>query len=225
MSSTRLRTFVDESESFLNRSEWENFSMGCDIHLFVEHEAYDWEKVYRPVKDERGWVENYYGYEGRNYDLFAILAGVRRDEPKPIAEPRGLPEDVSADVKRASEEWDSDGHTHSWYSLAELLAFDWDKPFTAEERWVDATAYDSWDKKGYPPSSCGWASHSLALTEGEYADLKGSGKPIPERTYIKMNFQLKYRDAAEHFLSTTVERLKELDPDPTKVRIVFWFDN
>ncbi len=57
-----------------------------------------------------------------NHLLFAILAG----EPtvfdiEPIAAPRGLPDDVTTDVKTVYEEWRSVAWDVSWVSYAELL--------------------------------------------------------------------------------------------------------
>jgi len=68
-------------------------------------------------------------YHERNYDLFAILAGVRNgvafagsptspypegEKFKPIDEPRGLPPEVSEVVAKQSARWGEDGHSHSF---------------------------------------------------------------------------------------------------------------
>lgn len=102
--------------------------MGCDIHLFVEHrDKYkNWRDVYKPLKSKYGWHENYYATINRHYDLFAILADVRNSSNvKPISKPRGLPEDVSLGVKANADNDGSDGHSHSWLTLEELLSVDW----------------------------------------------------------------------------------------------------
>lgn len=111
--------------------------MGCDIHSFVE------------VKTDKGWLmvpglfpEDDFGrhwsgkthqdepFEGRNYGIFGFLANVRNYSfVPPIAEPRGLPEGVSKPVQESNENWDGDGHSHSWLSLKELLDFDYDRTF------------------------------------------------------------------------------------------------
>ena len=94
-------------------------------------------------------------YDHRNYDAFAILAGVRNgrgfagivtgESFQPIAEPRGLPKDLSSrlsavfrdgdgndsDWENKYEEnkeqlgcgWGGD-HSHSWLTLRELIADD-----------------------------------------------------------------------------------------------------
>lgn len=108
--------------------------MGCDIHLYVEERLSDperWTNADRWQTDE-GEIHrvDYYDryYSGRNYDLFAILANVRnRDGFIPIDLPRGLPPDVSQPVRRLSEDWGVDAHSHSYLSLRELLEADWSK--------------------------------------------------------------------------------------------------
>lgn len=116
--------------------------MGCDIHVYYEarrrHTDKDpaissrWFNLdnYRPnpykgYEGEKDWSHESI-YHGRNYDLFTLLAGVRdySETGNPvIAEPRGIPGDVSPEVKQIVEDWDSDGHTHSWYSLFELKKY------------------------------------------------------------------------------------------------------
>jgi hypothetical protein len=60
-------------------------------------------------------------YSHRNYDVFSTLAyGVRGDGPS-ISEPRGLPDDVSCPVKTCSDQWGMDAHSHSYFTLSELI--------------------------------------------------------------------------------------------------------
>mgnify|MGYP007071612154 FL=1 len=67
--------------------------MGCDIHGYIEYE--DWTdndgKVHRSCFGENLGT--------RDYSMFGLLAGVRRSGC--VFEPRGLPENVSFDVKSA----------------------------------------------------------------------------------------------------------------------------
>lgn len=60
-------------------------------------------------------------YDGRNYELFGVLAGVRSKEFNPIDYPRGLPEDVTEEIKNEHQEWDVDAHSATYYTLDELL--------------------------------------------------------------------------------------------------------
>lgn len=129
--------------------------MGCDIHFFTERKTssnnYQGPKDLsedrntkieeiidnRPVEerwvsaDEWEFDDEYWNvtyskefYNGRNYYLFSILAGVRGDE-EPIAYPRGIPEDCSSGYSYVTNQWYGDGHSHSYFTLKELLEVDW----------------------------------------------------------------------------------------------------
>lgn len=82
--------------------------MGCDIHTHIE------------VKIGGQWHHANAPCVRRNYDLFSLMAGVRSDadSPKPIAAPRGMPEDVSLITRISFNE--HGGHTSSWLSGNEL---------------------------------------------------------------------------------------------------------
>jgi hypothetical protein len=90
--------------------------MGCDIHSYAEKRVNGkWELI--PFEP----------FDWRNYGMYGFLADVRNySDVPPLAKPRGLPDDVSADVKAESDHWDCDGHSHSWLSVGELSAFDYD---------------------------------------------------------------------------------------------------
>lgn len=66
-------------------------------------------------------------YEERNYEVFALLADVRNhmEQYVPLSPPRGLPPDVTWDVKQDAEEFGGDNHSKSWFTLAEIFAYDW----------------------------------------------------------------------------------------------------
>lgn len=169
--------------------------MGCDIHLFVEQR----ERIgapWKPVRVETpcsGWRhekgERYSckgtgresGYDGRNYDVFAVLAGVRNaDDHLPIAAPRGLPDDMSAELRAVlkseggdagAEDWEEryeknealygngsfGDHSFSHVSLAELLAYDWDRRVTISGV-VNPAQYAQLATTGKPKSYCGGVS-------------------------------------------------------------------
>jgi hypothetical protein len=92
--------------------------MGCDIHSYVEiRNGNQWESSLNEV------------FDYRNYGLFGFLADVRNYSHSPvIAEPRGLPDDVSPELRAEYDEW-GDCHSTSWLTLAELLAYDYDQTF------------------------------------------------------------------------------------------------
>src|SRR5262249_46209472 len=119
--------------------------MGCDIHFYVEKQVngawYSADK-WAPNEDAGDEGEPILAlayknrfYSDRNYNLFGILANVRNgsgfagcdtgDGFVPISEPRGIPDDVSKEVKAEADRWDGDGHSHSWLTVTELMAYDW----------------------------------------------------------------------------------------------------
>jgi hypothetical protein len=62
-------------------------------------------------------------YQGRNYELFGVLAGVRDNSMNPIDEPRGIPDDISNETRKEYELWGRDAHTPTYFTLNELLDF------------------------------------------------------------------------------------------------------
>ena len=94
--------------------------MGCDIHLYVERRQADgsWELV----SDDEGDF-----YDGRNYDMFAIFAGVRnRGGWNPISKIRGIPPDASPGyLEIIADALDLDVHSHSYLTYEDLTGYDW----------------------------------------------------------------------------------------------------
>jgi hypothetical protein len=154
----------------------------------------DYDRDYYAPKVLEDWV-----YNGRNYDLFAILADVRNgygfagsytgEGFKPISEPKDIPSDVSVEVEKASENYGIDGHSHSWFTVKELNDYDW------EQETVTLRA--------------GWYEMRTPLEE------------------LKQNTETAlYKDCVGNFYTETIPKLKELaGNDLESVRIVFWFDN
>jgi hypothetical protein len=89
--------------------------MGCDIHSYAEK------------KNDCGGYEmlDFRPFDWRSYGMFGFLADVRNySAVTPLSAPRGMLSEVSADVL---EQYDyGDGHSHSWLSVQELAAFDYD---------------------------------------------------------------------------------------------------
>lgn len=124
--------------------------MGCDIHIYVEKKIYkNFDRTSREfywISADK-WTKNpmalFYPEEGvsewhvksedciytsRNYLLFTVLAGVRNTVGVvPISEPRGLPENVSNEIRLISDEEGQDAHSHSWLLGSEVLDYDWDQ--------------------------------------------------------------------------------------------------
>ena len=92
--------------------------MGCDIHIYIEKRVNGdkWQThpghtlIHKGTEDEQiGSVDA----TGRDYTLFAALAGVRGSGPAPL----GLPDDISQTIERAIARYGNDGHSHSYISL------------------------------------------------------------------------------------------------------------
>ncbi|GAB4480002.1 MAG: hypothetical protein Kow00124_26230 [Anaerolineae bacterium] len=234
--------------------------MGTDIHLFAEYRREGrWVAVGRWHRVTWGQVEGFdlddeplYG--DRNYRLFAMLADVRNGygfagvdtgEPlTPIAPPRGLPPDVSPEVASQAAIWDADGHSHSWLTLAELLAYDWTQVATLRGI-VDAGTYLEWAnygrRRGESPRM--WSGmvfmpgaeivseeemdrRIAAVTAGieGWWEQREAVREKLENVFCRVSWQQPYYRLASKFWVEVIPRLLRCGPPPD-VRIVFWFDN
>lgn len=103
----------------------------ASLDAFVKGESsrMKWRMVTDTELRRVGFECDRYGVEiycGRNHTLFSILGLYGFEEP--IDEPRGLPADVSEGVDAEWRRHDDDGyalHTPSWYTLEELLTYNW----------------------------------------------------------------------------------------------------
>ncbi len=128
--------------------------MGCDIHSFAEKrnkETNKWEKVgdaftldsydKKRMKKDKG--ENPFNW--RSYSMFAFLADVRNyDHCEPLAEPKGMPEDVCEEIRSEWDSWRGDGYSESYLTAKELLDFDYEKTFW-NRRVTKQTGPNSWN--------------------------------------------------------------------------------
>lgn len=139
--------------------------MGCDIHVFVErkNEEGKWVAVEGPNPYYGKWdnetplVLEGWLYNGRNYALFGLLAGVRNETIKPISEQKGIPEDASDEWREYTED-DCDLHSHSYYTLKELEEAEIPETYK-EGGMVSPEAYNAYKENGTLPQTwCGWTS-------------------------------------------------------------------
>lgn len=80
-------------------------------------------------------------YDSRNYPLFAILADMRNPDKgvtyDVIAQPRGLPQDLSPEIQNWLLDWEVEDQTDfmvfSWLLLSEVLDFNWQKKVQVKE--------------------------------------------------------------------------------------------
>lgn len=192
--------------------------MGCDIHGMFQ--------IKQPTYTEEGeqfvwcWLPTSWPGD-RNYRLFAALANVRNGTwgtIEPLDEPRGLPPDMThdgtftavvqktwfvEDVQTADENhydkfqvWLGD-HSHSWATLEELLAFNWEQTFEGIGYVHPGTPRD---EKGRPTSYAAWSSTGTQETWKETLS-----------------------DDCRDFV-LTIKYLKERFPS-SEIRFVFGFDS
>lgn len=196
--------------------------------------------------------------EHRDYDAFAILADVRNgrgfagcdtgDGFTPIANPKGTnPPGASAQYRALVKHWGLDGHSHSWLTLAELLAYPWDSA-TRHRGYVDAHTYAAWvakGRKGPPPSWCGDVSGGgiKKVSNARLDNLISTGAvkvmPLPPDAlppmsdhYTQVEWVETCREAASTLwrpVNGTIPMLQALAASkglaPEHVRLVFFFDN
>ncbi len=177
---------------------------------------------------------------GRNYDLFGMLANVRNgrgfagcdtgDGFEPVLgrkEPtRGIPRNASDFVKARVYDWDSDGHSHSHLTVAELLAYDLDRT-TKSRGVVDAREYIQFKEHGHPDSWAGGIGGSgvLILSNEEMDKYVAAGCPKDgSQRFTQVEWSTSYRDEARRFFNKILPALAQLGPHEN-VRIVFFFDN
>jgi len=119
--------------------------MGCDIHLHTE------------IKVNGEWHHYSNPDMGRWYELFGIMAGVRRQDEEPIVPPRGLPDDMTLITRMDADEWKYDGHSYSWFGPEEIKTLskwmvaqrdDWPS-YDLEHGWVGylfGNGWSSWEE-------------------------------------------------------------------------------
>lgn len=186
--------------------------MGTDIHIAVE------------VREEDGWhLADIPVTQDRNYRAFAVLADVRNgygfggfstgEALQPISEPRGLPEDMSKELRlKLDAQDDADGedaeyfwlgdHSFSWVTLKELLEYDLDTPVVISG-YVASEAARRYRETGETP-------HSFAAW-------------TPQPGFERLEWQEPIRNMAP-LISVLIEEISPLG-EPQNVRLVFGFDN
>lgn len=228
--------------------------MGTDIHITVEvkNEQGIWEdKTLFPVDpgegEEKPFIGNYgedrhHCDPGRNYWLFGFLAkGVRGNPNLPtMGEPRGVPDDASEMYRAWVDQYDGDGHSHSWFTIKELMAVDWNQkiPHTGT---VNATQYAVARINGKPDA---WSEHpwggnnqilspeameqAIFLATGETSfhralrDHRNTLDTLPAHTDVSWTGTL--AECLPSFLLRQMPHYWSYG-DPENVRICFFFDN
>lgn len=197
--------------------------MGSDIRMFVEKRNQGkWESINGQFSGQD--IDISYGdeyYFERNYELFAILAGVRNGEGvdgpgtghkfNQISRPKGLPDDISDYVKFQYEKQAVDefgAHDCSWLLLKELLEFDWTQNAKVEAYVSPQVAKDFYENGIRPnPIEC-----------------KQKSNRVIKLRYPRIEWTSTYADRAGIFFDEVIPKLSSLG-QPEEIRIVFWFSS
>jgi len=218
--------------------------MGCDIHLYVERQKADGSWV--RVPDSKGPIHPYFDPKadekhkdyfnktawdtGRDYNLFARLAGVRRNI-KPIAEPRGVPADKSKSVAKDWKQGQGDWHSASYFSAKELLDVK-DEPWQLRTT-ISMKQYKEYLKGGkreIPPEDDNFVwgrPRGLKLISNEEMErmLSLSAFWNGDDYYTDVLTEDPSLEIDEHLWGRIVPAMLAVESNPEKIRIVFWFDN
>lgn len=130
-----------------------------------------------------------------------------------------------------------DLHSMSHFTLAELLTHNWNQEMS-QTGIVDVNQYARYKKEGKPSSWYGMVScPSIKHISNEEMDrLLESGEVVPDNdanpySYHKSGYHTqltwteKQGETVQVFTDKIIPNLQKLHKDPTKVRIVFGFDN
>lgn len=195
--------------------------MGCDIHIWTEiksKETGKWEVSKQDVFPDGDTRKTSSPFDRRSYGLFALLADVRNNAGlTPISEPKGLPDDseyLNAKLDKSydmsfgygetntchtvkdEKDYDANYHSSSFLTLAELLAFDYDKTF--ENLRVSKV----------------FKSGNTVMT----------GAIFQEKVKAGEGEMMTYKDFIGEYFFEELEIMKTLG-NPEDVRVVFYFDN
>lgn len=204
--------------------------MGCDIHMCVEVKYFDddfWTNAdYMRVNPYKEYPNESYLiqvplFSDRDYSLFATLADVRNYGSTPyICKPRGIPEDVTDNTFCEIKKWGEDGHSHSYFTLKELIDFANKNLPVKYKGMISSEQLKALDKDGtIPVSWCQWTNIPNYVW-AEWED------PINESLNHLIE-KIKQR-ADELFIIFNNEWNKNYEKayqQSDRIRIVFWFDN
>ena len=210
--------------------------MGTDIRGFVEC------RTWGPGLDvdETAWqraVELSMLGVTRDYAAFACLFGVRDLDGhwRPVSAGRGLPADVSAEVRAAHASWGAAAFGATWLGWHEVLAIDWDEPaiprattIARYRRLADGTLEllhrDDWSR-GFARAS---GTDTLAVDPERVGELWAEGTVWEAGTLVFRAERARRRDAVPedgpwHPVWTVMRALAGVHGD-RNVRLVVWFE-
>ncbi len=171
--------------------------MGCDIHMYVEYKRKE-----RSVWSSFGGKIN----PGRNYNMFARMAGVRGEFEGVSLEPKGMPEDAGYKANDGNRLYITDTEGEEYVTME------------TAQKWVDSNSsvfINGSDGKPLWVTHPDWHSHTW-LSADEYRDIvRGYHEQVKGAdTYNK-----------ESEYKAILAAMESLQADGYEVRVVLWFDN
>lgn len=232
--------------------------MGCDIHIAIQAQNADgawveipWQRALYDHEIERGETVAPdiaiapACFDGRNYNLFGILADVRNGYGfagietgtgwKSIAADRGLPHDFSENdlLPRVEPIWRDEreprylgDHSFTWVTLDELETWPWDVESALLYGCVPAEEYDRLQREGGIPTSYSgdvMGRGVCVYTPLEYEQAKSSNL-LCERPYVRMPWARSAREATHDWPGEIIPWLREL-AQGRPIRLVMGFDS
>lgn len=183
--------------------------MGTDIHVNMEIRVDGkWENVFKDAK-HFDVLNRVFLNIGRNYDLFAMLADVRNGVGfagittgsgfEPIFEPRGLPDDWD----RPSDDCWLGDHSHTWFTLEELLEYRTrvvQTKTSIHSGVVSASEYKDFKDKGAPQSWCGDISgNAIKHVTNEQMEEMIANREDTKNHYTRIRWETPYWEEAPDF--------------------------
>ena len=164
----------------------------------------------------------------RNYNFFTVLANVRSSYSEvltPISKCKGLPNDLSVRIADRAESEAEDAHSHSWYTLKELLDYDWWREIQLSG-YISQKQFIEFCSGKIPDYSLIEAERLISNEQMKNVCL-GIFNELDPHTYYQTEVQwmtIRRKMIGVDFLDDFLAKLKSYG-DPENVRIIFWFDN
>ena len=208
-----------------------------DIHMFVERQV---NSVWERVPEEEGIDSPYLNafsnekikekYASKTWDpgvnvaLFGTLAGVASKIYLPFIAPRGLPEDVSEEIKVLFEE--KKHHTPHHLTLLEILKLQ--ETVEVFPVYLNALQFKKYKKENKVPDGGSFLPPKGAEIVGheKMTRIMNLASFYDDYAYVtQVETKVSYKEISEHFWVDEVEAMKKVAEDPNNIRCVFWFDN
>lgn len=202
--------------------------MGTDIHFQIHHQVKndndgnEPEWVFSGVDDDEEYDSEF--YIGRDYLLFAVLAGVRnrygtKNNPlKPIAPLRGLPPEL---IEDGDDCLLYGVHSQSWLLSTEILEYFKSNVISRNTGIISMCQYMEWDKISplyrYSGNVFGEGVVILDATE----KLLSSYETETDNAYVRVSWEMDVSDELDYFIKI----IEKLQKEHGIVRMVFGFDS